>query len=689
MTHLTSPGFRTPSPLLFSLSVSLFLMVPPFLFLVSCSTAMQPVSTSSPSIEIPTGDLALALTSENEATAIEAVRRLKDPALLARIAWESNWKSARTEAIAILDDPDELARLALEGDWFLRWMTVPRLTDQEVLARMARSDPEAFIREDAVKQVTNETVLRDVLASDTDQRVRQAAVFSMRDQPFLASLAVESPDEEIRQVAMGGLQDKDLLLRVARETTEEEMRRQALLKVNDPDTCKLLIRTEANLPLRKTALLFISDESVLESLAFDPAENQEIRVASISRLKGEESLARLAELDQPSPVRKAAVEIMKDQDVLSRIAVGDPDREIRLAAIGRLNIQDTLEKLSADEPDPELRARAVSRLESQDVLVHVFHNDPEGAVRLEAIARIHDGEVKADALNDPDERVRAKAVLSMPEDRERFASLALHDPSHLVRMNAAARLLDPEILDRIVRTDPSTGVRETALKRLTDPEYLAAYLENGKDWRLRAETVIKLRDLSVLEKAARDSDEDVRHMAWYRIHHLKLEDQLKDEGLRDKIFHYNLYPVPDPDPRENRLRTELNNPVLLGALGPLEITVTRSYSERRYVRDYEGGGYPPMRGRTIAEAWKVKIKDQKGQILSDRIFRGNKPTKAQAFDKRTPMVDGSYVQYNNAQVDFVLICRDLLKDLGKPILEQLVSDGGRDLRYAAESLLNP
>jgi len=346
--------------------------------------------------------------------------------------------------------------------------------------------------------------------------------------------------------------------------------------------------------------------------------------------------------------------------------------------------------VAREDGDGGTRARAASRLSNQVLLEEIARRDPSPEARKEAVVRLTDPNALNWILLDPDGEVRAEAVRSLPGTPAIFARTAQEDPSALVRKYAVSRLLDPPLLDRILRDDPSTGVRETALRRLSDPALLAAYLENGPDWRLRTEAVSMVRDPVVLaRRAATEPDEDVREALWRRLYEMDRLDAIEDEGLRDRVRRFNQEAVPLPDPRVARLKAALSQPVMMQRFGPLEVRVDREMMERRYVREREGGGYPPLRGRVLVERLTVQVLAGDGWLLAERFSRGNKPGKGQAFDDRLPLVNEAWIKHNNAAIDTVGICGEILKPLVPEDLRTVTASENKYLRAAAQALLNP
>lgn len=635
-------------------------------------------------------DLRQAIGSSSMQEAIAAVRRLQNPADLERVAWESRWKDARFEAISLLADPETLARLARQGDWFLRQTALARATDPALLAEAARSDEEPFIREGAARRLTDDSVLLEIARTDPDLGVRETAVRRLTRPEALAGIALGDPDPDLRLAAASTLRDPQTLTRVAQETTDPAVREQAVKGIMEPGILASLAGADSPPEVRILAVRLTADAEVVRRTAFDPVAPVPVRAVAASRLPQEDALRLLDAPGQSETVRRAAAGTLREQGLLRRLVLEDPDPVVRRTAIASLEDAALLSRLAQHDADEGVRARATSRLSDQALLERIARHDAFPAVRREAVARLKSSEALPWALQDPEEGVRAQAVQSLSGPADAFTRAALEDPSSLVRKYAVGRLLDPPLLDRVLRNDPSAGVREAALRRQTDPARLAAYLGDGPDRRLRVLTASMMRDPAVLAlAAATEPDEEVREAIWRRLDEMDRLDAIADEVLRERVRRFNQEPLPSPDPRETRLKAALAHPLIAERLGPLEFRIQRGKMERRYVREREGGGYPPLRGRVVVEKLTVQVIAPDGRLLAERSSRGDKPGKGQAFDDRLPLDRGVRVLHHHARVDITGICSEVLKGLSPQDLRALATAGDHYLSAAAEALLNP
>ena len=205
-----------------------------------------------------------------------AIRKVKDPALLTRIALEDEWPDNRMVAVQCLTDLDALRRVASESrDSNLREKAAaivkanepkkaepprpaapvkkaPRPNkpqeapedDAALIERFeAADDPET--RLDALKRVRDEAFHAKVARGDCDPALRAAAVNHLRDQALLADIFRSAGDGEVARAALKKLTDQALLAEVARGDLCEETRGLAISRLNDAGALADLALDEA------------------------------------------------------------------------------------------------------------------------------------------------------------------------------------------------------------------------------------------------------------------------------------------------------------------------------------------------------------------------------------------------------------------------------------------------------------
>jgi hypothetical protein len=199
-----------------------------------------------------------------------------------------------------------------------------------------------------------------------------------------------------------------------------------------------------------------------------------------------------------------------------------------------------------------------------------------------------------------------------------------------------------------------------------------------------------IRDAEVLARTAeKEPDDDVRQKAWRHLYAKDKLNHIKSAELREMIRKFNEEAPPEPDPRETRLKNGLSHPLLAERFGRIEVRVVRETTDRRYVLDETAGGYPPPRGRVVTEKWSARVTTEHSGILSDKVFRGHRGRKGESFHPGLPVLEGNFIKFNSADIDYVDICKDVLKEMDKEDLEIMAANGSKDLRTAATELLNP
>jgi sulfatase modifying factor 1 len=118
----------------------------------------------------------LAINAENAYLRDLALRKLKDQALLAKVALESKYNDVSKSAALLLTDQALLAKVASEGtDEYILSVAIRKLTDQTMLAKIATGGKDATVRAAAALVLTDRDLLMAVAKSDPSIAVRQLA----------------------------------------------------------------------------------------------------------------------------------------------------------------------------------------------------------------------------------------------------------------------------------------------------------------------------------------------------------------------------------------------------------------------------------------------------------------------------------------------------------------------------------
>jgi hypothetical protein len=298
-----------------------------------------------------------------------------------------------------------------------------------------------------------------------------------------------------------------------------------------------------------------------------------------------------------------------------------------------------------------------------------------------------------------------------------------------VRSEAVAHLTDSAALAKILRTDPSFKVQTTALIRLADEKFVEEVARKNPNWIVRKLAVDKLRDTSaILQSASEDEDFDVRRQALLKLKSQNLlaevalaspRNDARSEALsfitdnailkkmaaedpvssiREKAARMladpNAWRGPGSlenktDARRETVNMILSDPVMVNHYGELSLEFKSTQDERRYTKNPEAAIYPPPRGKVITERVRVSVSDSAGKSLSDRLFRGRKGGKGEAFNETSTEQGGYFVKMNPAEIDYLEICEDLLRPLASEELGQVSLSKNKYLRSMAEALLCP
>jgi hypothetical protein len=168
----------------------------------------------------------------------EAVARLTDQMLLARIAQKDEAAPVRAAAARVLTDEKALARASTDAEAEVRRAAVqnPHLVDRDVLARLARGDDELPLRRAAVSRLDDQGVLRAIAQDDPDALMRREATLRIADQALLGRIARDDTHEWVRGAAVVGLADRKALQSIAETDASAWVREWATARLGGAPT---------------------------------------------------------------------------------------------------------------------------------------------------------------------------------------------------------------------------------------------------------------------------------------------------------------------------------------------------------------------------------------------------------------------------------------------------------------------
>lgn len=229
-----------------------------------------------------------------------------------------------------------------------------------------------------------------------------------RDKALLKIALNQSLHRQTRLEALDGLNDPQLVEQVLLGDQDIEVRQAALDKlkvaISHEAAVALALNPDAYPEVRAEAIEQISDVAVLDRLAADPNEEDEVRVAAMSRAS-----------------QSVADEILADHD---------ENPELRAEAIGRAS-QELLEKIASDKSEaPEIQSEAILSLENPKPLEAIITDVTRNA-RIRAAAAY-----RANALGAVDQKLLEGIVLDRGETVE-------------LRRALMTRLAREEVVDRL------------------------------------------------------------------------------------------------------------------------------------------------------------------------------------------------------------------------------------------------
>lgn len=281
------------------------------------------------------------------------------------------------------------------------------------------------------------------------------------------------------------------------------MRSRAFELLSDQQVIARGARESADLGFRMRLTNKLTDAECLLSVAVEPTGSENISWAALQKLSGHEGLLVKVARDSPFPgVRVGAVGKLKGEVTLAKLANEGADERVKAAASEQLKKIREGVFLGLKLPDLQVLLKNNDGHSMGDYVPTNYHlgifrhqhaepiHPDSSSKRWSIEQRIREltiiqlkqltdlGEIRAALEKEPDQWVR-EAVVKTVVDPGLLAHLARNDPSDYVRQDATERLdkRDQATLSAIAQNDASKHVRMAAIYRLTDQALLVSVRE--------------------------------------------------------------------------------------------------------------------------------------------------------------------------------------------------------------------
>jgi hypothetical protein len=241
---------------------------------------------------------------------------------------------------------------------------------------------------------------------------------------------------------------------------------------------------------------FLVNEELLSWIAVN-IKRSDVCKAALGKIFDQRTIASLASSAIDVHVRLAAMEKLADRDLAEQMYAGivrdtSCNYYLRIDALEKLTSQRVLSNMATDVSlYTDFRELAINKLESRDLLSTIAESDENNHVRLAAAQKLDDEDLLnrvyihiARNSEDADER---KTAVSFLTGEDSLVAVAKKDRNSAVRTAAVCRLDNKNVLADIARMDRSFNVRFAAAERLGNKDLLAELLKdkcgkNKHDW---------------------------------------------------------------------------------------------------------------------------------------------------------------------------------------------------------------
>lgn len=286
------------------------------------------------------------------------------------------------------------------------------------------------------------------------------------DEDVLSDFALNGPHWTIRKEAVKNpnLSDPSILEKVLLSEKDDYVSFYAFskLRVLNPDSRLIIEPKEVRRCSDEDKLIDIIKNSIYSTP----------EIAGGNRIRQCEVYPYLVCPDRRWKVRYEAANspILTDEDLLCDIALYDYDLRVRCGAINNpnLNNQEIFCYLALNDCKYSVRCDAAQYIKNEDVLKQIIDNDPKSCVRVHAI-----------------ENPNLK-------DQSFLTGLAFNDYDYNVRMEAARKIADVDVLKEIFSKDCHGTVRQTVCECISDEEFLNSICSGRYKYNLKSAARMRL-----------------------------------------------------------------------------------------------------------------------------------------------------------------------------------------------------
>ncbi len=327
----------------------------------------------------------------------------------------------------------------------------------------------------AVVEKLGQQTLRWLAQNHSNVAVRMAAIERVQDQPTLEGIATRAPEPLERSAAVRRIENRALLARIARKDKDEIVRAAALERT--------------------------TDQRVLIEAALDPKENPRTRSILLDRIESRPdvfkkiAMEKTPEFDHRDPQQKALVRVAADQQLVADYIWKYSLKGYCRSECALLKDQTLVKKIVETHPNELVVGRVAEN--ATDPLLQEWAlggSSTPPIARSYGVARTGNMDAVNEALRkDPVDYVRVAAA-RRSTDQELLARVLKMDSSAAVRLVAAKRVDNPSVLITAVDEDADKAVVVAAAERVEARDFLVRWAEHHRFSEVRAISLKKLKD---------------------------------------------------------------------------------------------------------------------------------------------------------------------------------------------------
>ena len=327
----------------------------------------------------------------------------------------------------------------------------------------------------SIDAIEDENVLSSIVNNGTTREIRNYAFDKIKDEHILADLA--GCNGEFANQALTKITDKTLLLNIALYSNNPSAKRKAIKKIDDEEFLTEAIQSNPYNDISSYIVGRIRKESNLKIIAFNNS-NPYNRKEAVNRIRNEETLISLGEIECEDIVCTTILRKTHDKDLVKFIGLSNPSKTVRRYVESITDDEDLLYQFYQKEVEFDNRREIISKMTNEEYILNLLKRENVREV-FDADFEITKQDMLIDMVRNSFTDEAKSYAIEHIEDQSILVDLAINSISYEVKESALKNIKDMSILSDFVNSSPFTSNRPKNESIWKDFNY-----DNQQCWRL-------------------------------------------------------------------------------------------------------------------------------------------------------------------------------------------------------------